>query len=1075
MPSTNQCIGSHYDELKQRVFYFNYNSSGYNGIYVYDVKTNAISPLLISYVDSAEDLFGFDPKYPIASVNILYRTEEEGDVLHWTDRLNRPMKLNILEATVSGKTYGTNWKKSYLTVASQMPTTAPVCSYGDDANVSSNNLKSKLFQFSYRWTYKDGTKSCWSPWSKLFTPYNVDDLSIESDVTKNNVISVTLKTGDVNCSNIEVSVRESVSSIFSDRMLVTVLDKAKKGISSNSLYVFNFYNDSIYTFLEIEESTQLFDYVPKKANAQEIVDDNILVYGGITEGNTFSGSLGITSAVTIAEASNLMTIQSQVSGRSWMIKFSGTPATGDFININYTITKEDTTTGEITTLYSSFDYTVLSGNTLTDIRNAFKTNINADPELTAIDTSTGIGMVVGGELEEGFLKFVTATYTIVYVSGSSPVDVNISAYKHASTYKFGIVYFDEFGVTNGVITTDAMTINTPKLTSSHIGTDQINIPNIQFNINSQPPSWAKSFSFVRTTNFTTSDFQMIRSNACTGGNGVYKLGDYGYINIIEHNSNKSGYPIYNFTKGDRIKIYAVVGQSTDSRYDFSIVGAQTAHPSGSGAFSAGYWLKIPYNADLMSGWDTLTDSTRYMIEPYSPSYASKESDVLYYEFGENYNIITDANSNLAHGGQTQSQIVNTGSQATPARPAIYNFIRGDVYNRKRDADYIIDKSVSDKYDSKLDGNGRGFVVDAYAKEKYYPTTIRYSLKYEQNTNINNTNKFNDSNIDDYDRQKGDIQRLKTRGNQMRVFQSRACGVVPISQNALQTADGDTVVSQSSNVLNNIQYYLGEYGIGNQYCSLASSPQADYFTDPVLGAQIRLSADGVTSLTETYKAHYYFNDKFVKYQKNVADKFGNGGYAKILGVYDVFEEQFTTCMQGSADSGNPITEMTFSFLEPKNCYSSFYDYYPEWICSAGNLIITWKNGELWTHNDTTNYANFYGVQYSPSIKIVFNDHQNIKKHYNAITTLGNTTWVSPTQGDIKTNLGQQSKLIQADFRIKDDKYHAAFKRDMLSSGGLLNGRVLKGSWIELNLLPVNPQNLVDLYYIDITTLEPLNNR
>ena len=1185
MPSTNQCIGSHYDELKQRVFYFNYNSSGYNGIYVYDVKTNAISPLLISYVDSAEDIFGFDPKYPIASVNILYRTEEEGDILHWTDRLNRPMKLNILEATVSGKTYGTNWKKSYLTVATKMPTTAPVCSYGDDANVSSNNLKSKLFQFSYRWTYKDGTKSCWSPWSKLFTPYNAESVVIESDLTKNNVISVTLKTGDINCSNIEISVRESVSSIFSDRMLVTVIDKAKKGISSNSLYVFNFYNDSIYTFLEIDESTQLFDYVPKKANAQEIVDDNILVYGGITEGNTFSGSLGITSAVTISETLNLMTIQSQVSGRNWMIKFFGTPVTGDFIQIDYTITKEDTNTGEITTLYSSFDYTVLSGNTLTDIRNAFKTNINADPELTAIDTSTDIGMIVGGELEDGFLKFVTATYTIVYVSGSSPVDVNISAYKHASTYKFGIVYFDEFGVTNGVITTDAMSINTPKLTSSHIGTDQINIPNIQFNINSLPPSWAKSFSFVRSTNLTTSDFQMIRSNICTYGNGVYKAGDYGYINISEHNTNKSGYPIYSFAKGDRVKIYGVVGQSTDSRYDLSIISTQTEHP-GNSALPAGFWLKLPYNSELMLNWDTLTDSIRYMIEPYTPSYTSKDSDILYYEFGENYNIVTDANNNLVHQGQSSQQsfsynasIVGPSSAPTATRyilegvpqvgiltagtynykilfesasglstpspsasvttavnsykinltniplgpsgtisrkiyrtqvngtvykllatisnnidtvyidnnadsslgasistsPAVFNFIRGDVYNRRRDADYIIDKSVSDKYDSKLDGNGRGFVIDTYAKEKYYPTTIRYSLKYEQNTNINNTNKFNDSNIDDYDRQKGDIQRLKTRGNQMRVFQSRACGVVPISQNALQTADGDSVVSQSSNVLNNIQYYLGEYGIGNQYCSLASSPQADYFTDPILGAQIRLSADGVTSLTETYKAHYYFNDKFVKYQKNVADKFGNGGYAKILGVYDVFEEQFTTCMQGSADSVNPITEMTFSFLEPKNCYSSFYDYYPEWICNAGNLIITWKNGELWTHNDTTNYANFYGVQYSPSIKIVFNDHQNIKKHYNAITTLGNTTWVSPTQGDIKTNLGQQSKLIQADFRIKDDKYHAAFKRDMLSSGGLLNGRVLKGSWIELNLLPVNPQNLVDLYYIDITTLEPLNNR
>jgi len=795
-----------------------------------------------------------------------------------------------------------------------------------------------------------------------------------------------------------------------------------------------------------------------------------LVYGGVTEGNTYSGSLGITSAVSIATASNLMTIQSQVSGRNWMIKFSGTPATGDITSILITLSKENTNTGEITTEYYSFDYTTAAGNTLTNIRDAFRTNIDADAALTAVNTSTDIGFIISGQSESGFIKTATATYQIQYATVAPPVDVNISAYKHASTYKFGIVYFDEFGVTNGVITTDAMTINTPKLTSTHIGTDQITVPNIQFNINSAPPSWAKSFSFVRTTNLTASDFQMIRSNACTGQYGVYKLGDYGYINILEHNTNKSGYPAYSYAPGDRIKIYGVVGAATDSRYDLPIVGVQTVHP-GNSALNAGYWIKMPYNSDLMSGWDTLQDTTRYFIEPYSPSYTSKDSDLLYYEFGENYSIITDANGNLSHGGQTQSQIINTGSQSTVARPAIFNFTKGDVYNRIRDTYYIIDKSVSDKYASKLDGNGRGFVVDAYAKETYYPTVIRYSLKYEQNTNINNSNKFYAANLDEYDRQKGDIQRLKTRGSQMRVFQSRACGVVPLSQNVLQTADNNPIVSQSSSVFNKIQYYLGEYGIGNQYCSLASSPQADYFTDPVLGAQIRVSADGVTSLTELYKAHFFFTDKITKYQSSNLDTFGNNGYAKIISTYDVFEEEFVTCMQESTG----ITPYTFGFSETRNAYSAFYDYYPEWICTAGNIVITWKNGELWTHNNTSTYANFYGTQYSPSIKLVFNDNQNIKKHYNTITTLGNTTWIAGTTGDINTNMNQQSKLIQSDFKVKDDKCHAAFKRDANSTGGLFNGNVLKGSWLEINLKPVNPQSLVDLYYVELGILQPLNNR
>ena len=246
MPSTNQCIGSHYDELKQRVFYFNWNSSGYHGIYVYDMKANTISPLLISYVDSAEDIFGFDPKYPIASVNILYRTEEEGDILLWTDRLNRPMKLNILEATISGKTYGSNWKKSYLTVARPMPLISPICSYVDDSNVKTNNLRNKLYEFRYRWVYKDNTKSTWGPWSKMFAPANADTLANETDQTKNNRIDVSVNTGGADCNRIEIGARHNVGSVFIDTMLVATIDKVALSITNNSSYTFKFYNDSTY-------------------------------------------------------------------------------------------------------------------------------------------------------------------------------------------------------------------------------------------------------------------------------------------------------------------------------------------------------------------------------------------------------------------------------------------------------------------------------------------------------------------------------------------------------------------------------------------------------------------------------------------------------------------------------------------------------------------------------------------------------------------------------------------------------------------------------------------------------------
>lgn len=1066
MPSTNQCIGSYYDELKQRVFYFNYNSAGYNGIYIYDVKANTISPLLISFVDSQEDIFSFDPKFPVASINILYRTEEEGDVLHWTDRKERPMKLNIKEALVSGKTYGTEWKKEYLTVARKMPTKAPVCQYGDSPETA-NNLRSKLFQFSYRWVYKDNTKSTWSPWSKVFAPFNVTDLNLDADATKNNVISVSYNTGPIDCYRIEISARETVANTFSDRMLVTVLDKQRLAMPSNSTRVYNFFNDGAYPFSDVEESFQLFDYVPKKANTQELLNGNILAYGGIVEGNTFANPISVTITAGESEPSSstaLLSITSQDIGRNWRFIFSGVPATGDKIRLDLivTVTNDNVFPVEVTEEIFGYDYTVPSGvTTATAVRDYFKGVIDAEARLSGTNSDTNDLLVSYVPTGSRITWNTSGESRVDLISTETPNDVNISCYKHSSTYKFGIVYFDEFGVTNGVVTGDSMKVTTLPLKvvgSGALGNSLLYNPKISIDVNHAPPSWAKTFSFVRTKNLSASNFVWATTNK------VHKDALYGYMDISNYNQNKNGYPSYEFQKGDRVKIYGY----NSLEFDLPILDVLLANPAGDNdGAGTGYWIKVTYDASLMSQWETST--TGYYLELYSTFTNSSAEEQVYYEFGEDYYIIKDDNNNLVHEGGGQNQIIGTGS-----RPAKYNFVRGDVYNRRRNNNaYIIDMSVSDKYPSKIDGNGRPFVIDEYAKETYYPTLIRYSGEYEQGTNINKTNRFAPANLDEYDRQKGDIQRFKIRGQQLKVFQSRACGVVPVLQNVLQTGDGGSVVSQSSEILNSIQYYQGDYGIGDQYCSLASSASSDYFTDPILGCQVRLAADGMTSITEIYKAHFFFTDKITKYQKkDNADKFANGGYAKILGVYDSFEEEFITVMQGS---GTTIPEYTFGFSETRNAYTSFYDYSPEWITVAGNVIISWKSGELWVHNNTNLYANFYGVQQTPSINIVFNQSPNIKKHYNTITTLGNTTWVSPLSTDIKTSMNQNSTLSISDYKIKEDKYHASFRRDINSAGGLYTGKPLKGSWIELNLKATNPQNLVDLYYAELGILQPLNNR
>ena len=1116
---TNTCIGAYYDELKQRVFYFIANSNGYDGIYIYSTISKAITPLLISKINSqsTEAIFSFNVNNPIASVNILYRTEADGDILHWTDRNERPMKLNIKDTPAPNglNIYGNYWKKEYLTVARKTPLIAPICKYFNDSTISVNNLKNKVYQFRYRWVYKDFTKSTWSPYSRLFAPDNVDLLANNKDQTKNNAINIKINSGSIEVVKIEICARHSIESTFTDCFLVETLDKSTSSIPNDSVYEYSFYNTEAYPYLDVTETNILFDYVPLKANTQELLNGNVIIYGGITEGRTPGVSLNVSKNVTSVVNSNTSTLFTStaynqyyvvsgpipdVSGYMY-ITFNGVPQVGDQYVFNIILTKtiENGTGGYITT-YVTVTQTIpitLSNNTLPTLQTDLYNRLIADSNFSAYDltgavtTLNNVDPIFPGKygIRIGFYKssvtpggpgpsyyYITycllASFAYTYVGGGLPVDptgINNACYKHQSRYTFGICYFDEYGVTNGVMTTPSMKVITPEVTLSTgvISGNQFKIPSIEFSISNQAPLWAKYFSFVKTKNLTVGEFKtMLAERTFKDASNTY-----GYLDISKYQANLNGYPAYSFADGDRVRVIGTLGTSTIIATDYAILDLVTSAEYNAANPTAtipndGIWLKLNYDVDTMSAYGT---SFILYIEVYTPSLNTSTENQLFYEFGETYPVIVSG-SNYYHTGMTQNQ--------TSSLPAKFTFVRGDIYSRQRDGNgiWVLDMSMSDRFKSKIDGLGRPFIQDPYASQTYYPTLVRYSLEYQAGTNINNTNRFYAANFDEYDREKGDIQRLKTRGRQMRVFQNRACGVVPILQSLVQTADGSGVLSQSSEIINKIQYYLGEYGVGNQFCCIASSAQSDYFTDPVRGCQVRLSGDGITPISELYKAHYTLTPLINKYNNVNRVNITGYGYAKILSIYDQFNEECITYMQESTGSLPTKSEpKTFGFNEMKNSYSSFYEYYPEWAINAENVVITWKSGQLWTHDNTTNYANFYGVQKKPSITLVFNQYETIKKRYNTITMLCNKAWIPNTNGDITTNLGQTSSLQLTDFIFRDDKFHASFKRDSLSTGGLYNGNVLKGNWAQIKLQPVNGNEFVNLYYIELSILEPFYNR
>jgi hypothetical protein len=107
----------------------------------------------------------------------------------------------------------------------------------------------------------------------------------DNTATNNSRIAVLFSTGGPDVKGIEVSFRETTNGLTSDWYLIKLFDKESLGIGDNEIYTdLKFYNDSIYTQLDVIESSQLQDWVPQKANAAELANGNVLLYAGITEG-----------------------------------------------------------------------------------------------------------------------------------------------------------------------------------------------------------------------------------------------------------------------------------------------------------------------------------------------------------------------------------------------------------------------------------------------------------------------------------------------------------------------------------------------------------------------------------------------------------------------------------------------------------------------------------------------------------------------------------------------------------------------------------------------------------------------
>lgn len=694
--------------------------------------------------------------------------------------------------------------------------------------------------------------------------------------------------------------------------------------------------------------------------------------------------------------------------------------------------------------------------------------------------------IIYGGITEGYNQLTRSEVDVQVTTSltSLPSLAVAKTWKWANNERLGLIYFDKRGKTNGVISyldddtidTTNFDVTTPVYPSVASGAITTQVPLISASINHLPPSWAVTYQWVRVDTAPPFFLQYLTNDYQTDSDFIYLC-----IEGLKYNNTKKGFlPSYEFSEGDRVRVMGTMSFSGgavtafSTQYDFQILTVVERVMGGLyNTPTNGSYLKCKRPASF----PTPAYSQFMVIEIYTPPKNLTENNAIFYEWGQEYAI-----TGGYHMGQTQNQTIS--------QPALFEWVNGYVYSKYRSMlsttginlaalNMCMDRRYNDFQASQANDNSRGWIIEENAKREYFPATVRWGGSYVQDTNINNLNRFLPQDLDTVDRSKGDIRRFKARDRVLRVFQDRGVGQYGIYARYIQNNEGQEQLVTTDSIItpNNISYYQGTFGLSGYPTNLCSTAIADYFNDIVTGREIRLAGDGITDLGLLYKGQFTFTKLATPYNREILR--ADGTFAKVMKFWDSFDNQAHTILQGGTNSFGTYPDINYSFNENRNGFCcDDYDFHPEWATSANDIIYSWKNGQLWKHDNSVR-CNFYGVQFDCYITVVFNPNLIEKKSWQSITEISNDIFSCPL---IYTNVmtygsqRQETNLVEAEFRILEGNPSSSIKRDVNSRGGKINGDSLKGNFAVIKFQKESAENEINLNEILVQYVDsPLTSK
>lgn len=1062
-------IGAAEDAPNNRFCYFLYNVYGdSHKIVCYDANAGVIYDVLLS--SQVTGGLNFSKDYPIHSARIV------NNMLYWVEGdNNEPRKINIDSGILlnnpsydsDAQPYVAPLSFDQITIIKPPPQLAPNIQKAEDATFINNFIANASFEFAFLFDYYDNEQSVigpYSPASRLSIPgdtYNyiavqMDSLQIIPSTVKS--VSLVVRLGNTNNANIIKT--------WDKDYLPEALEIENQNNSVAQL-TFNFYNNITGETIPADYVLKPFDNVPNYAWALEMARNRLFLANVEVGYDTpVSTSMEITQNITgISGITSVVKPVYQVR-----VKVGVPGPDNDYVYAAYYVYMSATD-------ISVPGYYLIDGTVLTALN---QPNLESDPVLPAPPVSTSVaGITFSGTTQTDVTNgaaapnineagaFFNTSYLITITGTSSTVD---NVMKSRSSYKAGMVFYDKYMRKCGVVTNDGLVINIESRNFAYsVATRSLTWTVYNEEAAVEIPVWAYYYAPVRTLNLRTryfiDSFDNAAKYATKDADGNYEFTNDSFIPSvvgigIDTTALVQAGLGYVYTQGD----VAILIDDANNVYELPVVGQQGSYI-------------------VVSSQDIGDLSTKKIIyEIYTPYQTSEQEP--FFEIGQVYPVSNPGTADRQYSITTDLFVADTYTIA-----------------RNFDTDTYIAEAMSPNdlfYQTwENDGGKPNFIVKGGHTSK--PNFIYWSNTFIPGTSVNGLSTFDPLSQTNVPEECGPIEKiiLTSKVQDEGTVMLGVCNTETVSlylgeTQILDNTGATQFFSGSTGVIGTINVLKGSYGTMNPE-SVVEFRGSVFWLDVANGKVIQYASNGLFAISNYKMTRFWklFCDLYMATSAQAIEDLGGRpfifttvdphhmellfsipklsatppkgylpDYPSTIYPFDIWDAQ-----------GKTIVYKLENGAQPPH-WQGAYSFNPEGFMTMDNDLFSFKYGQLYKHNLTTSFNEFYGVQYKSKIMFVSNMVNKVPKVYNSMSVeanmVPNLVYVyaeSPYQ--------QSSDLEDISFRELEGVPYATFLRNKLvptaegfTTDGLLTGERIRTAALKMMVQFVVTNTPVELRFINI---------